>query len=359
LARDIADLHSKTSILEAGATAMMEKATRILTAVLLALSFAAMTPPAFAQNSNGTIKLRKIIVPANDNGHFNLQIKDANGAIVPGGLMQNAGNNGSIGPVTVPPGVYTVSEVPGFYTVGTDYTPSISGAGCVPLSGGGAQVTITPGAHVTCTITNTRNAPGTITVKKVTVPANDPGRFTLQITSSYPQLLANFLNAHAPATMGPVSLPSGSTYTISEVAGTGTSLSNYTQTIMGAGCINGVVHLTAGANVICTITNVNMTNPTCTGWPLQATVDINYSGISSAQLTSHICRNGKVKIVNHTSTQISVQWLSGIASFPTFPVTIAGNALTPAFPLAGTDSYKVTGSSLNPNAATTGQIVIH
>lgn len=306
-----------------------------------------------AQNTTGTIKLKKLIVPNNATEHFNLFIKDSNGAIVPNGQMQNAGNNTTLGPVTVPAGNYSVSETPGWYTVGSDYTSAISGAGC----NANGTVNVIAGSNITCTITNTRNPPGFITVKKITVPAVDPGRFTLQITNSYPHLLANFLNAGGGATMGPVSLPSGSTYTINEIAGTGTNLANYTQTITGAGCTNGIVNLTAGANIVCTITNTN--TATCTGYPLQATVDIQYTGISSAQQTVHICRGGKVKFVNHTSTAVTAHWLSGITSFANFLVTIGGNALTPVLPVQGSDSYNVSGSSINPGAPTAGTIVIH
>lgn len=326
----------------------MRKLLLILAGAVFLLT--GVVSPSVAQNATGTIKLKKVFVPGSDQGHFHLIIKDANGTVV--NMMQNAGHNQALGPVTVPVGTYTVSETQGFYTVGTDYTSAISGAGC----NANGTVTVTAGSNITCIITNTRNPPGTITVYKVTVPANVPERFTLQITSSYPQLLANFLNAHAPAQMGPVTLSSGSTYTISEIAGTGTNMADFSQTITGPGCTNGIVNLTPGANIVCTITNTKIT---CTGWPLQATVDIYYAGIPSAQQTVHICRGGKVKIINHTSTPLTVQWTSGPTSFTTFPVAIAGNSLTPLLPTTGNENYKVNGSSLNPTAVKTGLIVIH
>lgn len=300
-----------------------------------------------------TIRVRKVLLPATAPGHFNLQIKDSNGNVVPGGSLANAGNNGTLGPVTLPPGIYTVSEASGFYTVGTDYTSAISGAGCDPQ--GHVTVTANSGT-ITCTITNTLNPSGAITVMKVTVPANDPGRFTLQITSSYPQLLANFLNAHAPAQMGPVSLPSGSTYTISEIAGTGTNLANYTQTINGAGCTNGVVNLTPGASIVCTITNTN-TNATCTSWPLQVDVHITWTGIPAAQQTVHMCRGGKVKFVNDTTAQKTVQYLTGPTNFGTLTLQVAGNVLSPVLPTAANETYKFIGPGLT--GVTTGTIIIH
>jgi len=306
----------------------------------------------WAQIIPGTIKVKKVTVPSTDNGRFNLYVKNSLNVVVPGGQMQNAGNNVTLGPVTVSPGTYNVSETQGFFTVGTDYTSVISGAGC-NLNG---TVNVTAGSNILCTITNTRNPPGTISVKKVTVPANDTGRFTLQITSSYPQLLANFLNAHAPSTMGPVSLASGSIYTINEVAGTGTNLANYTQIITGAGCANGIVNLTAGANIVCTITNTKIT-PTCTGWPLQASVQINWTGIPAPQQTVHICRGGKVKFINHTTAQKGVQYLSGPTPFTALTLPVGGNALSPVLPTLGIETYKFTGAGLF--GITTGTIVIH
>lgn len=326
---------------------------KFLSSLFVLAVLAGSSGVSMAQSGTGVIQVKKVIIPGNDNGHFNLYIKNSLNVVVPGGQMQNAGNNGTLGPVTVPAGTYTLSEAQGFFTVGTDYTSVISGAGCNP----NGTVNVTAGSNILCTITNTRNPPGTITVKKVTVPANDVGHFfTLQITSSYPQLLANFVNSHAPSTMGPVSLASGSTYTINESAGTGTNLANYTQSITGAGCANGIVNLTAGANIVCTITNT-LINTTCTGWPLQASVQITWTGIPAAQQTVHICRGGTVKFINSTTAQKGIQYVSGPTSFTALTLFVSGNTLSPVLPTMGTETYKFTGAGLT--GVTTGTVVIH
>jgi hypothetical protein len=325
---------------------------KFLSSLFVLAVLACSSGVSMAQSGTGVIRVKKVIIPGNDNGHFNLYIKNSLNVVVPGGQMQNAGNNGTLGPVTVPAGTYKVSEAPGYFTVGTDYTSAISGAGCDAQG----NVTVTAGSSITCIITNTRKPSSTITVKKVTVPANDPGRFTLQITSSYPQLLANYLNAYGGATMGPVTLTSGSTYTINEIAGTGTNLSNYTQSITGAGCTNGIVNLTVGANIVCTIVNAN-NNATCTGWPLQVNVQITWTGIPAAQQTVHICRGGKVNFINSTTAQKGVQYLSGPTPFGALTLQVAGNTLSPLLPTAGNETYKFTGIGLT--GVTTGTIVIH
>jgi uncharacterized repeat protein (TIGR01451 family) len=107
----------------------------------------------------------------------------------------------------------------------------------------------------------TVSATGTVTVKKILVPATDLGRFTLQLTPSGGTLLANYLDAANGAVMGPVTVPAGN-YIVSEVGGsTGTSLANYTSVISGAGCAaNGTVTVASGDSKVCTITNTR--NPT-------------------------------------------------------------------------------------------------
>ena len=307
------------------------------------------TPPA-----TGMIKVKKVLVPATDPGHFNLFIKDSSNTIV--GTTANAGNNGFNGPVTVPVGTYTVSETPGFATVGTDYTSAISGAGC----NANGTVNVTAGSNITCTITNTKKPTGTITVKKVTVPAVDPGKFTLQIMNSLSQVVGQFANATAPAQAGPVILTSGSTYTVGEIAGTGTNLANYTQTITGAGCIpssggGATVNLTAGANVVCTITNTHVS--TCTGYPLTADVFINNPMSPFGPQTVDICRGGKVIFHNNNSGAAwTINFVNGPSSFGSVSLASANGSTGQTLPplnSPGTDNYLIAGITVQ------GHIIIH
>jgi hypothetical protein len=119
-------------------------------------------------------------------------------------------------------------------------------------------VTLASDQNIVCTITNTRQT-GTLTVNKVLSPANDPGRFNLQIDGATAGTGANVGNG---GTTGAIPLVTGA-HTVREVAGTGTSLSDYTASIS---CSDGTtlvgsggpltVTVTDAGNVVCTITNV-------------------------------------------------------------------------------------------------------
>jgi hypothetical protein len=133
------------------------------------------------------------------------------------------------------------------------------------------------GGENSATATKTWGGPtGTIEVRKQLGPTDDPGRFDLRIAQG-----ATTLDT-APGvgnlgTTGTNTLAAG-TYQVSESAATGTSLSDYTSAIecrdgativattTGAGPLD--VTLAAGANVVCTITNVRRTPggqpPDCT-----------------------------------------------------------------------------------------------
>jgi len=101
------------------------------------------------------------------------------------------------------------------------------------------------------------NAPeGTLTVNKVVVPGTDTGKFNLQIDGT--TKAADVSNG---GTTGQVQVSTGS-HTVSEVAGTGTSLSQYTTVISGDCAPDGTVTLADGDNKVCTITNTRI--PTLT-----------------------------------------------------------------------------------------------
>ncbi len=97
--------------------------------------------------------------------------------------------------------------------------------------------------------------PPTLTVNKVCVPSNDPGKFNLRIDNN---TAGTGANVSCGGTTGPVALAAGS-HTVSETAGTGTNLSSYSSVISGDCAPDGTVSLVAGDNKTCTITNTLQT----------------------------------------------------------------------------------------------------
>ncbi len=91
----------------------------------------------------------------------------------------------------------------------------------------------------------------TLIINKVCVPNSDTGKFNLKIDGSTTE---NGANAPCGGTTGAVVVNTG-THTISETAGTGTNLSDYTVVIGGDCAADGSVTLSAGNNKTCTITN--------------------------------------------------------------------------------------------------------
>jgi hypothetical protein len=144
--------------------------------------------------------------------------------------------------VLVTPGAHTVSETAGTGTSLSNYDTVISGD-CAP----DGSVTLAAGDARSCTITNSRKP--TLTVNKVCVPPADPGLFNLRIDGT-----TYAANAACGGATGQVVLSTGA-HTVSETAGTGTSLSNYDTVISGDCAANGSITLAAGENKTCTITN--------------------------------------------------------------------------------------------------------
>jgi len=91
--------------------------------------------------------------------------------------------------------------------------------------------------------------PPTITVIKTLIPSTDPGKFNLLING-----VIKASNVGDGGTTGAVIRPLGPV-TVSETAGTSTSLANYTTVIGGACAADGTLTLAAGENKTCTITN--------------------------------------------------------------------------------------------------------
>jgi hypothetical protein len=92
--------------------------------------------------------------------------------------------------------------------------------------------------------------PAELTVTKICDPADDGGRFNLSVDDQTQTDVA------CGESFGPVAVPAGQHH-VSESAGTGTSLGDYTTTIGGACAADGSVTLAAGQQATCTITNVN------------------------------------------------------------------------------------------------------
>ncbi len=308
----------------------------------------------------GAITIRKSLVPANDPGRFTLQITPGGGGASIAGAV-NVGNGGILGAVTVNAGNYIVGEIGGTAppTSLSNYTTVITGAGCGPTG----AVTVTPGASITCLITNTRKgdvAPGKVTVRKIIVPANDPGRFTLQLTPNGGNLLANYLNAGNTAVMGPVTAPPGN-YTVSEAGGTNpsTNLGDYTAVYSGGCSPTGAIVVVSGSNITCTITNTRKTS--ACAYTLNADVNIYNPMMPFGPQTVHICRGGKVTFHNvNSGAPWSIQYISGPASFPPVPLaTSPSSGVTAVLGGPGTYVYKINGVAGAPGFVLNGNIIVH
>jgi hypothetical protein len=186
-----------------------------------------------------TLTVNKICVPTTDTGLFNLRIDGATA-----GTGANAACGGTTGAVTVTATAHTVSETAGTGTNLTNYT-SVIGGDCAA----DGTVTLAAGDNKTCTITNTRKP--TLTVNKVCVPTTDTGLFNLRIDGA---TAGTGADAACGGTTGAVVSTIGA-HTVSETAGTGTNLSNYTSVIGGDCAADGTVSLAAGQNKTCSITN--------------------------------------------------------------------------------------------------------
>lgn len=209
-----------------------------------------------------SIEVVKNLVPANDSGLFNLQV---NGITATGSA--NVGNGGDTGKVGVAAGSNNFGETAGTLTNLSNYTSSAS---CVDATTGGAvsttgtnpwTVNTAVGQNIVCTITNTKLS-ASITVNKTLVPSNDPGLFNLQIDGSTAGTGGNVGNG---GTTGAITVLTTGTHTVSETAGNGTNLSDYTTTyscnnnLSGSGTSVGPFSVTANQNVICTFTNTRNT----------------------------------------------------------------------------------------------------
>jgi hypothetical protein len=114
-------------------------------------------------------------------------------------------------------------------------------------TGHDGETTVTNQASATVTVGQTQTVTQTITVVKVLSPANDPGTFDLTVDGT------TVASGIGDGGSGSKQVDPGQ-HSIGEIAHSGSSLANYTVTY-SANCANGLVTVTAGQNVTCTITN--------------------------------------------------------------------------------------------------------
>ena len=117
-----------------------------------------------------------------------------------------------------------------------------------------ATIKVDPGETVRCVFTNTRKT-GKLTVEKQLVPDTDPGLFDLKIGTEV--VVADASDGDSDSRV----LPTGD-YDVSELAGTGTSLTKYDSKVE---CDNGQsndpgtslddVHVTKDSDITCVFTN--------------------------------------------------------------------------------------------------------
>jgi hypothetical protein len=193
----------------------------------------------FTNTKTPKLTIVKVTDPTTDTGKFNLSINGVQYAT-------DVGNNGTTGAQDAIIGANTFGEAAGTGTLLSNYTSSVSGTGCGGSATAGT-ITLAAGDNKTCTITNTRKP--TLTVTKVLVPSSDTGKFDLKIDGTTYKT-----DAGNGGSTGAQIVSIGS-HAVSEGAGTGTALGDYTTVIGGDCAADGSVTLAAGDNKTCTITN--------------------------------------------------------------------------------------------------------
>jgi hypothetical protein len=183
-------------------------------------------------------------------------IKDSGGTAAAGDFtMSVSGVNPSSSsfPGAESPGT-TVTLDPGSYSVSESGPAGYAESDSADCSG-----SIAAGEEKTCTITNDDISP-TLTVNKTVVPVSDSGLFNLRIDGA---TAGTGANAGDGGTTGAVPVLAGA-HTVSETAGTNTTLSDYISAIGGDCATNGSITLALGQNKTCTITNTKKATVTVT-----------------------------------------------------------------------------------------------
>jgi hypothetical protein len=127
-----------------------------------------------------------------------------------------------------------------------------------------AQLDITSDGPLTVNMVNCPT--GTIEVRKQLDPSDDPGLFDLQIDGATEES-----DASDGGTTGPVEVAPGSNHSVGELAGTGTSTSEYSSSIActrdgnpaetGSGTSLAGIGVAANETIVCTITNKRLGYP--------------------------------------------------------------------------------------------------
>ena len=195
----------------------------------------------------GKLTVIKQLVPESDPGLFDLRIETE--------VVVDDASDGDSGFRVLPTGDYDVSELAGTGTSLAKYDSKVecsNGQSAVPGTSL-ADVHVTKDSDITCTFTNTRRT-GKLTVVKDLIPSNDPGLFDLRINS---EVVADDVGDGGS---GSRDLAPGD-YTVSELAGTGTSLGDYASSIEcdngdeGLGTSLAGVTVDSNDDITCTITN--------------------------------------------------------------------------------------------------------
>ena len=187
------------------------------------------------------LTINKICDPTNDAGKFTLR---NDGSAAPNGTDKSCGTGTGAFNTTI--GGHTVSEIAGTGTSLTNYLTPVIGGDCAT----DGTITLAAGDNKTCSITNTRKA--RLTINKVCDPTNDPGKFTFKVDGSN---ATNGVDKSCGTGTGAFDIAAGS-HTVSEVAGTGTDLTNYFSPEISGDCASdGTVSLAAGDSKTCTVTN--------------------------------------------------------------------------------------------------------
>ena len=171
----------------------------------------------FTNTRNPSLTVNKVLSPALDGGLFNLSA----GATT----VNNQGNGGTTGAAPAVLGnAILAQETAGTGTSLANYSTTYSCNDSLNSAGSGTSVSVTPTVNfpaITCTFTNTRLT-NTVTLNKILNPGGDTGLFNLLINGN--TVATNVGNG---GTGNLLNVPVGSTVTIAELAGTGTSLVNY------------------------------------------------------------------------------------------------------------------------------------
>jgi hypothetical protein len=204
----------------------------------------------FGNTRKPSVTIHKTVVPANDNGRFDLNLDST--------VVAKSVPNGGVGTILTSPGNHTVNEtgdVANLAEYTSVWTCTLNG---VKSSGNSTSIppfTFNPGDKLDCTFTNTRKTAKVTVIKKL-VPATDTGRFNLKVDSA---IVASAVGNNGT---GSANVYPGS-HTVSE-APTATTTGVYTTAIsctkngnpLGTSATTSITFTTAVNDVIvCTITN--------------------------------------------------------------------------------------------------------